>query len=199
MIGGQDAYGGSGGRPLSRALVGGALLGLVAVLAVVGSLGALMVQRHESDTVSWTATSTGWTITSEPPSPDDSGVVPPLDGILLVIGAVLALASAALLLTRARRPGDRARLLGVAACGLLIGAIVSIWIELLAARSNAAVFALVDAQRTVDAGVGAWLLLVAGIMALTAAGILLVPLRPTHAVPSGWPAPPPPWEPPPAA
>jgi len=199
MIDGPETFAGPGGRPRSRALVGGVLLAVVAVLAVIGSFGALMVQRHESDTASWTATWTGWTLTSEPPSPDDPGVVPPLDGILLVIGAVLALVSATLLLTRARRPGDRARLLGVAACGLLAGAIVSIWLELLAARSNTSVFASLGAQRTVDAGAGAWLLLIAGIMALTAAGILLVPLRPTHGVPSGWPAPPPPWEPPPAA
>jgi hypothetical protein len=173
-----------------RQLVAVVLLVVAAVLAVAGSVGTLLVTRTVTDTATapTTARTTGWTTATDPPDPTGSV---PLLGIPLVVGAVLALVAAALLVAGLRRPGDptRRRLLGIGACGILVGTIVSIWLKLPAAVSLAAMLAARGNERTVSAGAGAWLLLVAGVVALAAVACLLAPVR-RPALPPGWPGPP---------
>jgi hypothetical protein len=174
-----------------RHLVAVVLLVVGAVLAVAGSVGALRVTRTvtATATVPTTARTTGWTTAIDPPGPTGSTS---LVGIPLVVGAVLALVAAALLVAGVRRPADptRSRLLGIGACGMLVGTIVSIWLKLPSAVSVAAIIAARGTEQTVSVGVGAWLLLVAGVVALAAVACLLAPVRRPALPPPGWPGPP---------
>jgi hypothetical protein len=158
---------------------------------VAGSVGALLVMRSVTavDAAPTTARTTGWTGSIDPPGPTGSVA---LVGIPLVVGAALALVAAALLVAGVRRPGDptRSRLLGIGACGMLVGTIVSIWLKLPAIMSEAAMLAARGTERTASAGVGTWLLLVAGIVALAAVACLLAPVRRAALPPPGWPGPP---------
>jgi WD40 repeat protein len=187
-LGGAD---GREGRP--RALVAGVLLVAVAVLAAVGSVTALLIQTNvttrdgSASAETRTFTSTGWTYTDS--AGDVTDYSPPLIGIPLVAGAALALAAVAMLLLRLRRPDEptRARLLGIGACGLVVGAAAVTWLDLLTAMRAAVGTGApgIRIDTTVNLGLGAWLILLAVVGALVAVGLLVTPLRRPALPPSG--------------
>jgi hypothetical protein len=165
--------------------VAAVLLLLSAVLAVSGSFATLSEYRVESASgAPAVATSTAWGRTgTETPSEGLDQAAPPI-GIPLVVAAVLAIAAAFLLLRSTADQVDpvRGRILGGVAAGLLAGSVAVIWIEQLTFARNAAANASAISGRvgggspvraTLDLGAGAYLLLVAALLALVAALVLL--------------------------
>lgn len=168
--------------PVTR-LLGATLLVVTAGLAAGGSFGAFTVYRFDSGTSSTTRTTTGWAYTFDQDPPDvEPGA--PLLGIPLTVGAVLALVAALLLVLGGRRAGEavQGRVLGTAAGGLICGTVASIWLDLVSSISYYAALrdsdgADVTYTQTVDPGIGGWLVLAAGVLALVAVGLLLLPGR----------------------
>jgi hypothetical protein len=183
----------SGGPPAATGrgtlLVAVGLLVLAAALSVAGSFGAFMVQRMTSIGGAEPAvfTSTGWRydITGVEP-PVGGSQQAPLYGLPLVLAGIVAVLAAALLLAR---PG-LGRALAVLAGGVLVGSVASLWLNLL---STVAVLGRVPAVwESVELGAGAWLVLLAGMLALVAAGLVLALPAVDHETGSPHPVHPPP-------
>jgi hypothetical protein len=151
------------------------LLLVVAALAVGGSFGAVWTQG----TGDYSTTVTSWALTTSSPRTGASTLAR-FSGILHIVGALVAVVAAIVIMATGRRPGGSGvgRSLGIAAGALLVGDI------------------------TFVLGAGAWLHLVAAVIALVAVVLLLVPERRQAIVPPpGWAPgpvgpPPPGWQPP---
>jgi hypothetical protein len=161
--------------------IGVALLPVVAALAVGGGFGSFVVGRGVSAGSPWTSTYTetgsehgfDWPLIA----PTESA--PPL-GIALGVAAALAFLATLLLVLRSGRP-ERAvhgRLLGVGACGVVVAVAAHVWLDLAAAMRNAGVLAAMGRDIVAGPGTGAWLVLAAGILALTALALLVPVARP---------------------
>jgi hypothetical protein len=177
-------------QPPRRLLIGIALLPAVAAVAVGGGFGPFVVGRGISAGAPWTATFTaagsehGFAIPLVAPTES-----PPLLGIALGVGAALALMATLVLVLRTGNPAQlaRGRLLGVAASGLVVAVAAHGWLDLAAAMRNAGVLAAAGRDVAAAPGLGAWLVLVAGVMAMAVIAVLLVPgprpLAPPPALP----------------
>lgn len=164
--------------------VGALLLVLAAVLAVSGSFATLFVYRVESlGGAPAVQSGTAWREISTEAPPEFAQATPPI-GIPLVVAAVLAVVAAFLLLRSTATGIDsvRGRILGTGAAGLLVGSVAVVWIQQLTLDRNAAantsaitdrLGADISFRTTFDLGAGAYLLLVAALLALGAAVILL--------------------------
>jgi hypothetical protein len=164
-----------------------ALLVLVAALSVGGSIMPLVVGRgvYTGSPLTPTGIATGAENGFDIPIVAPFRTAPPL-WIALGAGAALALVAALVLLLRARRSeiSARARALGIVSCAVLVGISAHVWIDLLAAMRNAEVLARSGHDVVAAPGAGAWLLLVAAVVALASIGLLLVPVTPTHEAPA---------------
>ncbi|MGH3586010.1 MAG: hypothetical protein ACRDQ0_06770, partial [Pseudonocardia sp.] len=87
------------------------------------------------------------------------------------------LVSALVLMVRRSGDSTRARLLGIGSCDLIVGVVGHVWLDLFAAMRNAGVLARFGQNAVAEPGVGAWLLLIAGVVALAPIALLLVPAR----------------------
>lgn len=178
-------------EPPRRLWIGIALLPAVAAVAIGAGFGPFVVGQGISAGSPWTATFTeagsehGFDIPLVAPTES-----PPLLGIALGVGAALALMATLVLVLRSRNPAQlvRGRLLGVAASGLVVGVAAHGWLDLAAAMRNAGVLAAAGRDVAAAPGLGAWLVLAAGVMATAVIAVLLVPGRRPLAPP---PAPPP--------
>jgi hypothetical protein len=179
--------------PQAPRLVATALLVVAAALALAGSFAAFHVYHYESEyTQPTTSTTTGWGITVDPmpeEAPTSSGS---LHGIPLTVAAILALAAAVVLFLTSRRESATGRSFAVGVGGLLVGVVAVIWMDLLTSlrdvRTAVAQAGPESSYRaTAEVGVGGYLILVAGLLALTAAVLLLVTRRPGVAGPVGAP------------
>jgi hypothetical protein len=185
IVGPQD------GRPAAIRLVAAALLVVLAALAVGGSFGAFAIWEIAGGTDpagGSTMFENGWQRSADPPPsvPQDNAQ----HGISLTIGALLGVAAAIMLVLTARRAGDPAapRLAGVGAAAFLLGSIGAVWLDVAAFLRVAAALERTTNERgptTLDTdfgvGIGAWLLLLAAIIALVAIGLLMTPRRTTPA------------------
>ncbi len=175
----------SGVRP-RRHQISAALLVLVAALAVGGSIMPLIVGRgvYTGSPLTPTGIATGAENGFDVPIVAPFRTAPPL-WIALGAGAALALV-AALVLLRARRSeiSAWARSLGTVSCAVLVGISAHVWIDLAAAMRNAEVLARSGPDVIAAPGAGAWLLLVAAVVALASIGLLLVPVTPTRVAPA---------------
>jgi hypothetical protein len=181
-------------EPPRRLLIGIALLPAVAAVAIGGGFGPFVVGRGISAGSPWTVTFTeagsehGFDIPLVAPTES-----PPLLGIALGVGAALALMATLVLVLRTRNPTQlaRGRLLGVAASGLVVAVAAYGWLDLAAAMRNAGVLAAAGRDVAAAPGLGAWLVLVAGVMATAVIAVLLVPgPRPLAPAPALPPTPP---------
>jgi hypothetical protein len=163
-------------------------------VAIGGGFGPFVVGRGISAGSPWTVTFTeagsehGFDIPLVAPTES-----PPLLGIALGVGAALALMATLVLVLRTRNPTQlaRGRLLGVAASGLVVAVAAYGWLDLAAAMRNAGVLAAAGRDVAAAPGLGAWLVLVAGVMATAVIAVLLVPgPRPLAPAPALPPTPP---------
>lgn len=176
-------------------LIAAILLVLAAGLALAGSFVPLIVRRYTGSLAESIApqTATAWGYTSD----DVAERIINLDGVGLALGALVAIVGAVLLLVqRADSPG--ARQLGVAGGGLLAGAVVvvvsSIVAGVVGAGQRNGQEGGGDYSEVVDIGLGTWLVAGAGVLAVAALVLLMIPARPAVAPMPGAPpfAPPPP-------
>jgi hypothetical protein len=177
-------------RASAMPVVAAVALLAAAALALGGTFGTLYVRELGRPPITGSFTRTAWVqVTATGPQNVLEGSVPV--GIPLVVGVVLA-AVAALMLVLTRRsaagPGP-GRLVGMMAAGLLVGGVAVIWTEVAAAGSSTVGAGL---EQRFEFGAGAWLLLSAGVVAVVAIGLLLVPPRPSAYPPPAWQGPPPP-------
>jgi hypothetical protein len=181
-------------EPPRRLLIGIALLPVVAAVAVGGGFGPFVVGRGISAGSPWTATFTeagsehGFDIPLVAPTESPAQL-----GIALGVGAALALMATLVLVLRTGNPAQlaRGRLLGVAASGLVVAVAAHGWLDMAAAMRNAGVLAAAGRDVAAAPGLGAWLVLVAGVMATAVIAVLLVPgprpLAPPPALPPALP------------
>jgi hypothetical protein len=148
--------------------IGAVLLPVVAAVAVGGCFAPHVVAEGVSAGVPWTSI---FTDAGSGHGFDVPLVAPvasaPLLGIPLGVGAVLALLAA---LVRVLPGGPahlaRGRLLAAGACGLVVAVAAHVWLDLGAALRNAGVLAATGEHVVVAPGLGAWLVLAAGVLAL---------------------------------
>ena len=125
-----------------------------------------------------TVSTTGWAQTYEPPIPAEAGEfagVAPVNGITLVVAGLVTFLGAMLLLF-GRSPV--AGKLCAAGGGLVAGAVAIIWTGIAAGIANQVSTPQPGSLARTDTfipGVGAWLLLVAGALAIVAVAVLIVP------------------------
>jgi hypothetical protein len=205
-------YGPQRAKPAVLRLVAAALLVVAAGIGVGGSFATFStytsqyfsdVDPEYSDEEPSVYRSNGWESTVEPAPETPVTSVAPLVGIPIVVAGAVAFLGALLLVLTARRPDDPAagRLLGVGASGLLCGAVAVVLIgnltEVRNVTASAEAFPDSGFRSSIELGPGFWLLLVAGVVALAAAVLLLVPRRaaPAAPFPGHGVAPPPPYGP----
>ena len=186
-------------RRSAGAIVAAVLLVVAAALAIGGSFAE--IHRYSQTIippalpgestappalVTQVISTTGWTQTYEPPVEAAFVQSPPSDGITLAAAAVLTLFGAVLL--SVHRSGTAERL-GAAGGGLIAGAVAIIWTGMAAGFASQNPDGYI--RTTFAAGLGGWLLLAAGVLALAAVVVLLIPVgtaRPHKAPPPpGWP------------
>jgi hypothetical protein len=111
-----------------------------------------------------------------------------LQGLPLVIGAVLLVVAGLWLGLRRGAAPSSARALGAAGEGILVAATLMIWLTINAAARNSTAYVrsrdsaprsggAIEIEQTVGPGAGAWLVLVAGILALVVAVVLVAGAR----------------------
>jgi hypothetical protein len=170
-------------------LVAAGLLVVMAVLAFGGSFGTYTTWSYVSpvDNRVISTTYNGWWAATDQPVEGASEPTAVPDGILLTIGALLAVVAAVMLTLTARRAGDPPgpRLVGVTSAAFLLGLICLIWLgQIISLRDYSSTERNDTYQYTLSVGLGSWLLLVAGVVALAVLGLLLTPRRSATA---GWP------------
>jgi hypothetical protein len=111
-----------------------------------------------------------------------------LQGLPLVVGAVLLVVAGAWLGVRRDAAPSSARALGASGAAILVGATLMIWLTINAAACNSTAYVRAqdsrprstfssELEQTVGPGAGAWLVLVAGILAFVVAVVLIVGAR----------------------
>jgi hypothetical protein len=173
------------------------LLVLAAALTLGGSFAPMSFYTY--DYVSSTTTpspttyiATSWAVRADPANPK-LHLNQPLDGYLLVVCVVAVLAAVVVLLTGGRRPGGRTwgRSAGVGAAALLVGVVGETWLSLLewlrsVARDIAEREPGSGMRTDLAFGPGAYLLLVAALLAIAAAVLLLISARSDALRPAGY-------------
>jgi hypothetical protein len=182
MSGEQFQHGRPEAAVLRRRMAAG-VLAASAVVAIGGTFGEFYSRRGTFDGTTTTITVTGWGLLVDPPEE----VATTVPGAAIAVAAVVGLVAALVLLLKAR--GETGRLLGIVAAGLLVGTIAPVWTEVVAAYSNASLFATDGNEVVITAGLGTWLLTASAVGALVVVGLLLVPtpadLAPVPQVPTG--------------
>jgi hypothetical protein len=168
-------------------LVAAGLLVVVAALAFGGSFGAYTTWSYVSpvDNRVISTTYNGWWAATDQPVEGVSEPTAVPDGILLTIGALLAVVAAVMLTLNARRADDPPgpRLVGVASAAFLLGTICLVWLGTITSLRDYSSNERDDTYQ-ISVGLGSWLLLVAGVIALAVLGLLLTSRR---SAPAGWP------------
>jgi hypothetical protein len=111
-----------------------------------------------------------------------------LQGLPLVVGAVLLVVAGAWLGVRRDAAPSSARAPGASGAAILVGATLMIWLTINAAACNSTAYVRAqdprprstsssELEQTVGPGAGAWLVLVAGILAFVVAVVLIVGAR----------------------
>jgi hypothetical protein len=189
---GPGPYGPGGGPGSGQVpVVLAAVLALVAAaLAVAGTFGTFLsfesTSTYGGRSSTSTSASTGWGETVEPAS--GYATTSNLQGLPLVIGAVLLVVAGLWLGLRRGAAPSSARALGAAGAGILVAATLMIWLTINAAARNSTAYVrsrdsaprpggAVEIEQTVGPGAGAWLVLVAGILALVVAVVLVAGAR----------------------